>query len=81
MGLSGSAFTANPAPDSNRKVSWTKGTNYAGVYGIDYAVQTSTNLSDWTDVPAGQVTDGSTLEYIIPLDSNARFTRLKVTGP
>ena len=81
MGLSGSAFTANPAPDSNRKVSWTKGTNYAGVYGIDYAVQTSTNLSDWTDVPVGQVSDGSTLEYIIPLDSNARFTRLKVTGP
>ena len=81
MGLSGSAFTANPAPDAARKVSWPKGVGYTGVYGTDYVVQTSTNLAAWTDVPSGEVTDGRPLEYTLPLDAVKKFVRLKVTGP
>jgi autotransporter-associated beta strand protein len=81
MGLSGSAFTANPVPDATRKVAWPKGSSYLGSYATDYTVQTSTDLNDWTDVPVGDVTDGSTVEYTIPSGSSARFVRLKVTGP
>jgi autotransporter-associated beta strand protein len=81
MGLSGNAFTATPVLDAARKVSWPKGAGYTGVYGTDYMVQTSSDLSGWTDVPAGEVTDGSPLEYTIPAGSPAKFTRLKVTGP
>lgn len=81
MGLSGSDFTANPAPDATHKVSWPKGATYAGTYGTNYAVQTSTNLTDWTDVPVGEVTNGNPLEYTIPSGSSARFVRLKVSGP
>jgi len=81
MGLAGNAFTANPAADSANKVSWPKGATYAGTYGSDYVVQTSTNLATWTDVPVAEVTNGNPLEYTIPSGSPARFTRLKVTGP
>jgi autotransporter-associated beta strand protein len=81
MGLSGSAFTANPVPDATRKVAWPKGASYLGSYATDYTVQTSTDLTDWTDVPVGDVTDGGILEYTIPSGSSARFVRLKVTGP
>jgi autotransporter-associated beta strand protein len=81
MGLSGSAFTGNPAPDASRRISWPKGATYSGVYGIDYAVQTSSDLGTWTDVPVGQVTDGNILEYTIPAGSSAKFARLKVAGP
>lgn len=81
MGLTGNAFTANPGPDAGRKIVWPKGASYGGTYGTDYVVQTSTDLGSWTDVPAGQVTDGASLEYTIPNDGPARFARLKVTGP
>lgn len=81
MGLAGNAFTANPAPDAANKVSWPKGASYTGTYGTDYVVQTSTNLATWTDVPLAEVTNGNPLEYTIPKDAPARFTRLKVTGP
>lgn len=81
MGLSGQGFTANPAIDASRKIAWPKGTSYTGVYGTHYAVQTSTDLGIWSDVPADQVSDGSTLEFTLPNDSPAKFARLKVTGP
>lgn len=87
MGLSGSGFTANPAPDASGLVSWPKGAAYSGTYGTDYAIQISTDLGiedDWTDVPVGEVTiDGDSVDY--DLDTApagvSKFARLKVTGP
>lgn len=81
MGLAGSGFTANPAPDSNQKVSWPKGDDYAGVYGTDYVIQNSDDLSTWVDVPIGEVTDADPLEYTLSTGGSKEFTRLKVTGP
>ena len=78
----GGGFTVMPVPDANRKVTWTKGAAYAGVYGTDFVVQTSNNLSVWDDVPQAQVTiDAGSVGYTIPGDSQQRFVRLKVTGP
>ncbi len=82
MGLSGSGFTANPGLVAG-KVSWPKGTTYSGVYGVDYVVQTSPDLSTWTDVLIGDLNlnNGSPLEYTPPVGTPKSFTRLKVTGP
>lgn len=81
MGQTGSGFTANPAPVGG-VVSWPKGATYAGVYGTDYVVQTSTDLSTWTDVPVGDLTsNGNPVQYTLPTTGPALFTRLKVTGP
>jgi fibronectin-binding autotransporter adhesin len=81
MGLSGSAFTANPGVVAG-KVSWPKGAAYIGAYGVDYVVQTSPDLSTWTDILVGDpnLSNGSPLEYTLPAATKV-FTRLKVTGP
>jgi autotransporter-associated beta strand protein len=82
MGLSGSAFTANPAPVSGI-VTWPMGATYAGVYGNDYEVQTSTDLVTWTLVPVGTgdntvtVTAGTSVVYDMPTGGK-RFVRLVV---
>jgi hypothetical protein len=81
MGESGSGFTAMPAPDASRTVSWTKDAAYTGAYGSDYLVETSTNLINWEPVPVGEVTIGDTVDHTIPAGDPARFARLKVTGP
>ncbi|MEK7953635.1 beta strand repeat-containing protein [Luteolibacter soli] len=82
MGLSGSAFTANPGLVV-RTVSWPKGASYTGTYGTDFVVQTSTNLSVWTDVPANDpnLSNASPLAYTLPAGQGHIFVRLKVTGP
>ena len=82
MGLSGSAFTANPGLVAG-KVSWPKGTTYSGVYGVDYVVQTSPDLSTWTDVLIGDpnLNNGSPLKYTPPVGDPKSFNRLKLTGP
>jgi len=80
MGQPGTGFTANPGLDGGHKISWAKGTGYTGVYGINYFVQTSSNLKDWADVPEADVTIGSTLQYTLT-GAGPRFVRLKVTGP
>lgn len=81
MGLSGSAFTANPGVVAG-KVSWPKGAAYIGAYGVDYVVQTSPDLTTWTDILVGDpnLSNGTPLEYTLPTASKV-FTRLKVTGP
>ncbi len=56
MGLSGSGFTANPAPDANGRVTWPMAATYSGVYGTDYVVQIATDLVAWSDVPQSGVT-------------------------
>ena len=87
MGLSGSGFTSNPAPNASGLVSWPKGGSYSGAYGTDYAIQISSDLgiSDpWTDVPVGNVIiDGDSVDYDLdtPPAGARKFARLKVTGP
>jgi autotransporter-associated beta strand protein len=81
MGESGSGFTANPGLDATKTIAWPKAAGYTGVYGTDYTVQTSADLSVWDDVPPGDVTDANPLEYTLPTVAPIQFTRLKVTGP
>lgn len=81
MGQPGTGFTANPGFDVNHKISWPKGAAYTGDYGTDYAVQTSPDLTNWTDLPVAEVTNGNPLEYTLPPGSPVKFVRLKVTGP
>ena len=79
MGLSGNAFTPNPAVTSGA-VSWPMGASYAGIYGIDYEIQTSTNLSSWTLVPAADLTiiPGASVSYTLPTGADKVFVRLIV---
>jgi fibronectin-binding autotransporter adhesin len=82
MGLSGSAFTPNPAPVSGT-VTWTMGAGYAGVYGTDYEIQTSSDLAIWTQVLEGSgdntatVTAGTSVAYDMPTGGKS-FVRLVV---
>jgi len=80
MGASGSTFTANPAVVGNT-VTWPMGADYAGVYGTDYVVQTSTNLVAWNGVAAGSVTilPGSSVAYTLPGGAKL-FVRLVVNN-
>lgn len=84
MGQSGSGFTATPGIVGG-KVSWPKGSSYTGAYGTDYGVQTSPDLSHWTDATIGAgpgfVTDGNPVEFTLPTAAPKTFVRLKVTGP
>jgi autotransporter-associated beta strand protein len=82
MGLSGSGFTANPGVVGN-SVTWTKGASYTGTYGVQFVVQTSTDLSTWFSAPlgtgAGQVdVSGSNVTYTLPSGGGKTFVRLKV---
>ncbi|MEO7101227.1 MAG: autotransporter-associated beta strand repeat-containing protein [Luteolibacter sp.] len=82
MGLSGSGFTANPAPVSGA-VTWPMGATYTGVYGTDYEVQYSTDLVNWTQAPIGTgdntvtVTAGTSVVYDMPTGGKS-FVRLVV---
>lgn len=82
MGLSGSSFTANPGVVAG-KVSWPKGGSYMGLYGANYIVQTSTDLTNWTDVliTDPNLSNGNPVEYTLPTGGTQIFSRLKVTGP
>lgn len=87
MGLGGSGFTPNPAPDASGLISWPKGASYAGTYGTDYAIQTSSDLGitdPWADVPVGNVViDGDSVDYDLdtaPAGAK-KFARIKVSGP
>lgn len=78
---SAAGFTSNPAVVSG-SVTWPNGGNIpASAYGTQFVVQTSTNLSGWTDVPSGSLTTNtnSTLTYTLPTGSGTLFVRLKVT--
>jgi hypothetical protein len=64
-------------------VTWTKAAGYAGTYGSDFVVETSSTLSGpWTQETLGgtvQIT-GNTVKYTFPAGTK-NFARLKVTGP
>lgn len=72
MGLSGSAFTANPQPVSG-SVTWPKDAAFSGTW----AVQTSTDLSSWTPVSATD--NGTSVSYTLPTGQSKVFVRLVVT--
>lgn len=82
MGQTGSTFTTNPAPASGT-VTWTMGATYTGAYGIDYEVQTSTDLVNWTPAPIGTVdntvtvTAGTSVVFDMPTGGTL-FVRLVV---
>lgn len=71
MGATGSSFTANPGL-VNGKVTWPKDPAYSGTY----TVQTSPNLSVWTDVASTVV--GNTVEYTPATGGGKVFVRLVV---
>lgn len=81
MGLSGNAFTPNPALISG-SISWPMGASYTGIYGSDYEVQTSANLSSWTLVPAASLTiiQGTSVSYTLPNGADKIFVRLIVNN-
>ena len=80
MGLSGTGFTANPAPDANGRITWPMAANDSGTYGTDYVVQTSTDLIAWSDVPESGVTivTGVSISYTAT-GPGVVFVRLKVS--
>ena len=75
-------FTANPAP-AGGTVTWPMGAGYTGAYGTDYEVQSSTNLTTWTQVPVGTgdntvtVNAGTSVVYDMPSGGKS-FVRLVV---
>ncbi len=78
---SAAGFTANPALNGSNVISWTNGGNLApGAYGTEFVVQTSNDLSVWTDVPVGSLTSNTAGLLSYTLTGTApRFVRLKVT--
>ncbi len=75
-------FTANPAP-AGGTVTWPMGASYVGNYGTDYEVQSSTDLTTWTQVPEGTgdntvtVNAGTSVVYDMPSGGKS-FVRLVV---
>jgi autotransporter-associated beta strand protein len=82
MGESGNTFTSTPALNASNVITWTMGDAYNGVYGTDYRVQTSSDLTIWEPVAVGDVTidntaPGKSLTYTLT-GSGKRFVRLVV---
>jgi fibronectin-binding autotransporter adhesin len=82
LGETGSTFTANPGVVAG-KVTWPNGGNIGHTaYGTEFVVQTSSNLSTWTNVTAGDSnlnnTSGS-VQYTLPTGAGKIFVRLVVT--
>jgi len=75
MGQTGSSFTALPALDGTNTITWPMDPAYLGTY----EVQTSPNLSDWTNVTPRPVPSGGNLSYLLPTGLGKRFVRLFVT--
>lgn len=83
MGETGSTFTANPAITGGT-VTWPMDFFYAGLYGTDYEVQTSTDLNTWTQASEGSgpgsvsVNPGVSVTYTMPISGGSFFVRLAV---
>lgn len=81
---SADGFTANPGIVSGA-ITWPNGGNIpSSAYGTQFVVQTSSDLSTWTNVPSGSLTTNSngpsgSLTYTLPTGSGTLFVRLKVT--
>jgi autotransporter-associated beta strand protein len=89
MGETGSSHTEMPglvAIEGGLSVTWPKGSQFFGVYGSDYVVQTSTNLQPegqpggWTTAPLSSVIDTPEfISYAFPAEFSRYFARLKLT--
>jgi autotransporter-associated beta strand protein len=82
MGESGSGFTALPSPDGSGTVTWTMGPDYAGIYGTDYEIESSTpGLDNFQPVAIGDVVivPGVSVAYTMPTATESLFVRLRVT--
>jgi hypothetical protein len=73
MGETGSSFTAMPGLDGTNTVTWTKDPAYNG----SWQVQTSPDLSTWTDVSGTD--NGSSVSYTLTPGAGKLFVRLLVT--
>ena len=65
-------------------VTWTKAADYAGTYGTDFVVETSSTLSGtWSTETLGATVTitGNNVKYTFPAGPVRNFARLKVTGP
>jgi autotransporter-associated beta strand protein len=77
-------FTANPRLNSANTITWQNGGNIpASAYGTQFVIQTSSNLTNWTDVLVGDLTTntngpGGSLTYTLT-GASPRFVRLKVS--
>lgn len=77
-------FTANPQLNASDSITWPNGGNIpASAYGTQFVIQTSSNLTIWTDVPVGDLTTntngpGGSLSYTLT-GASPRFVRLKVS--
>ncbi len=77
-------FTANPQLNASNTITWTNGGNIpASAYGTQFVIQTSSNLTNWTDVLVGNLTTntngpGGFLTYTLT-GASPRFVRLKVS--
>ena len=64
-------------------VTWVKSSTYTGAFNTDFKVQSSTNLTTWTDASAGagagQVNIvGNNVTYTLPTGAGKTFVRLLV---
>ncbi|MCU0796565.1 MAG: autotransporter-associated beta strand repeat-containing protein [Akkermansiaceae bacterium] len=72
MGETNDGFTATPGIVSGA-ITWPKDAAFSGTY----TVQTSDDLTDWTDVASTD--NGSSVTYTLPVQPGPFFVRLKVT--
>ncbi|MEP4079556.1 sulfatase-like hydrolase/transferase [Haloferula sp.] len=83
MGESGSGFTALPSPDGSGTVTWTMGPDYAGTYGTDFEIESSTpGLDNFQPVPISDVVivPGVSVSYTMPTTAQSLFIRLLVNA-
>lgn len=82
MGEPDATFTPIAAPDATGTVTWPNGGNIPDSgYGIQFVVQTSTNLSAWSDVASDdpRLTNApDEVSYELPSGDHSRFVRLSV---
>jgi len=75
MGQTCSLVTAMPGLDATNKITWTMDPAYSGTY----EVQTSPDLSIWTNVNPRPTPSGGNLSYTLPPGLGKQFVRLLVT--
>jgi fibronectin-binding autotransporter adhesin len=83
MGETGSSFTANPAPVGGA-ITWPMAATYSGTYGVNYEIQTSSDLATWSDATVGvgpgsvQIVAGTSVSYTLPTGTAPHFVRMVV---
>lgn len=83
MGESGNTQTITPLV-KNQIITWPMVSTYAGEYGADYTVETSTDLSTWSVAPIGSspgtvaIIGGHSVAYTMPSKLSKIFARLSV---